>query len=75
MENKQTNGCGYCGKNIASEELGTLTISDKEGKILEKINICNECAKRVQLKIALSRMPKEDVDSLADFLSRGKKIK
>ena len=75
MENKQTNICGYCGRDLTGEAPGTLTLSDKEGTIIEEINICNGCTKRLQVKIALTRMPKEDVESLADFLSRGKKIK
>lgn len=70
---KETNICGYCGNEIAGKEHGTLTIADKDGKIIDNINICNGCSKRLHLKFALSGMSKEDVDSLDDFLSRKKK--
>ena len=67
------NVCGYCSNKIADEEIRILTITDKDGKILDKINICNGCSKRLHVKFALSGMSKEDVDSLDDFLSRKKK--
>ena len=69
----KTNICGYCGIAIPENENGTLTITDKDGKVLDNINICNGCSKRLHLKIALSRMSKEDVDSLDAFLRREKK--
>ena len=69
---KETDICGYCGNEITGDK-GTLTIADKDGKIIDKINICEGCSKRLHVKIALSRMSKEDVDSLDDFLSRKKK--
>lgn len=70
---KETNICGYCGNEIDVEESGILTVTDINGKIVDKVNICNGCLKRIHVKIALSRMSKEDVDSLDDFLSRKKK--
>lgn len=77
MENtkeiNQTTTCGYCGNEIAENESGTLTIKNKDKKTIDKINICNACIKRLHLKIALSKMSKEDVESLDDFLSRKKK--
>jgi len=72
-ENNQLNICGYCSNKITDEEIRILTITDKDGKILDKINICNGCSKRLHVKFALSGMSKEDVDSLDDFLSRKKK--
>ena len=68
---EKTNVCGYC-SNAITEDHGTLTISDKDGKVMDKINICNGCSKRLHLKFALSRMSKEDVDSLDNFLRREK---
>ena len=77
MENtkeiNQANVCGYCGNKITDEEYGVLTITDKDGKVKDQINICNGCAKRLHVKFALSKMSKEDVDSLDEFLSREKK--
>lgn len=72
-ETNQANVCGYCGNVISENENGTLTITDKDGKILDYVKICNGCAKRLHLKFALARMSKEDVDSLDDFLRREKK--
>ena len=72
-ENNQAVICGYCSNKIENGEAGILTITDKDGKVMDKINICNGCSKRLHLKFALSRMSKEDVDSLDDFLSRKKK--
>ena len=72
-ENNQANICGYCGNKITDADYGILTITDKDGKIKDKINICYGCSKRLHVKIALSRMSKEDVDSLDDFLRREKK--
>ena len=77
MENtkkiNQTNICGYCSNVITGNESGTLILKNKDGKTVDKINICNGCSKRLHVKFALSRMSKEDVDSLDDFLSRKKK--
>ena len=77
MENtkkdNQNNVCGYCGNNIPESENGTLTITDKDGKILDNVKICNGCAKRLHLKFALARMSKEDVETLDNFLRREKK--
>ena len=67
------NICGYCGNKIPEKENGMLTITDKDGKIIDIINICTGCSKRLHVKIALSRMSKEDVESHDDFLSRSKK--
>ena len=64
--------CGYCGNGIDVEESGSLTLTDIEGKTIDNVNICNGCLKRLHLKIALSKMSKEEVDSLDDFLSRKK---
>ena len=74
-ENNQDNICGYCGSKIPENESGTLTITDKDEKILDNVKICNGCAKRLHLKFALARMSKEDVDLLDDFLSRSKTSK
>lgn len=73
MENNLSNICGYCGNAISENEHGTLTITDKDGNILDNVKICNGCAKRLHLKFALARMSKEDVESLDDFLRREKK--
>ncbi|MBR5007852.1 MAG: hypothetical protein IKY09_02625 [Methanocorpusculum sp.] len=73
MEAKQDNICGYCGNKLSEDKNGILTLLDKEGKLVDKINVCNGCLKRLHVKIALSGMSKEDVDSLDEFLSRSKK--
>lgn len=68
-----TNICGYCGKDITSEECGTLILKNKAGEIIKEIKICDDCSRRVELKINLSRHSKEDIKSLNDFLSRNRK--
>ena len=72
-EINQENVCGYCSNKIIGEECGTLTLKDKDGKIVDKTNICNGCAKRLHVKFLISKMSKEDVDSLDNFLRRENK--
>ena len=69
--NKHT--CGYCGKDIASEECGTLTLKDKTAEVIKEIEICRDCSKRIELIINLTKYPKEDIKAFNDFLSRNRK--
>lgn len=72
-KNENSNVCGYCGSDMKPDDSGLLIIADKNTDDKKEVCICNECVRRLKVKIALNNMPKDDIKSFNDFLGRNNK--